>query len=250
MSNGPSSAGLSSAGLSSTPATPATPAPERRPGWPEIVAGLGAAALVTVALVLVAPFLPTEPVAYGLTLAAWSVAVAFIGFGAAFAIRFRSLAVFGVRRTTWRWLLIGLGAGIVAFLLKGVVNAAIIALTGFDEDAQVPFQDAGNGGVLALIITFVCLSFLVPFGEELLFRGVVMRGLLRYGAVVAVLGSSVVFALFHGINLALPTALVVGIIAAEVARRSGSIWPAVVVHVVNNLGLPLFVLFLGLGSAA
>lgn len=222
---------------------------ERLPGWPEIVAGLGAAAAVLGALVLVAPILPTDPVAYGLTLAVWSAAVGFVGFGVAFAIRIRSLAVFGVRRTTWRWLLIGLGAGIVAFLLKGVVNAALIAL-GFGADAQVPFQQAGNGGVLALIVTFVCLSFLVPFGEELLFRGVLMRGLLRYGAVVAVLGSSVVFALFHGINLALPTALVVGIIAAEVARRSGSIWPAVVVHVVNNLALPLFVLFFGLGSGA
>lgn len=221
---------------------------ERLPGWPEILAGLGAAAAAMAALVLLAPFLPTEPVAYGLTLAAWSAGVGFVGFGAAFAIRFRSLAVFGVRRTTWRWLLIGLGAGIVAFLLKGAINAALIAL-GFGEDAQVPFQQAGNGGALALIVTFVCLAFLVPLGEELLFRGVLMRGLLRYGAVVAVLGSSVVFALFHGINLALPTALVVGIIAAEVARRSGSIWPAVVVHVVNNLALPLFVLFLGLGSA-
>jgi membrane protease YdiL (CAAX protease family) len=99
------------------------------------------------------------------------------------------------------------------------------------------------------MLTAVLLALFVPVGEELLFRGVVMRGLLRYGAVVAVLGSSVVFALFHGINMALPTALVVGIITAEAARRSGSIWPAVAVHVVNNLGLPLFVLIFGLGAS-
>ncbi|MEU5849389.1 hypothetical protein [Saccharopolyspora shandongensis] len=36
-----------------------------------------------------------------------------------------------------------------------------------------------------------------------------------------------------------------GIIAAEILRRSGSIWPAVAVHVVNNMGLPLFVLIIG-----
>jgi membrane protease YdiL (CAAX protease family) len=92
-------------------------------------------------------------------------------------------------------------------------------------------------------------SLFTPVGEELLFRGVVMRGLLRYGAVVAALGSSVVFALFHGIDMALPTALVVDVVAAETARRSGSIWPAVAVHVVNNLGLPLFVLIFGLGAS-
>ncbi len=218
------------------------------PGWPEIVAGLGAAGLVTGALILVAPSLPTDSVLYGLTLAAWSVAVAFIGFGAAVAVRIRSLSAFAVRRTTWRWLLLAAAAGVVTFLLKGVVNLAISALPGLGENAQLPYVEAANGGVIALLLTFVCLSFLVPLGEELLFRGVLMRGLLRYGAVVAVLGSTVVFALFHGINTALPTALVVGVVAAEITRRSGSIWPAVVVHVINNLGLPLFVLLLGLGS--
>lgn len=220
------------------------------PGWPEIIAGLGAAAAATGALVLVAPGLPTDSVQYGLTLAAWSVAVAFVGFGAAVVVRRRSLSAFGVRRTSVRWLLVGLAAGVVAFVVKGLVNLALRVVAGFDEDAQVPYLQAANGGVLALAVTFVLLSFLVPLGEELLFRGVLMRGLLRYGAVVAVLGSSVVFALFHGVNTALPTALVVGLVAAEVARRSGSIWPAVVVHVVNNLGLPLFVLLLGLGSGA
>lgn len=231
-------------------AAAATTGPEEPclPGWPEIIAGLGAAAAVTGALVLVAPGLPTGSVQYGLMLAAWSVAVAFVGFGAAVVVRRRSLSAFGVRRTSLRWLLIGLAAGVVAFVVKGLVNLGLRVVTGFDEDAQVPYTEAANGGVLALVLTFVLLSFLVPLGEELLFRGVLMRGLLRYGAVVAVLGSTVVFALFHGVNTALPTALVVGLVAAEVARRSGSIWPAVVVHVVNNLGLPLFVLLLGLGS--
>lgn len=223
---------------------------DRRPGWPEIIVGLGATAAAMGALVLVAPTLPTDSVLYGLTLAAWSALVAFVGFGAAVVVRIRSLPAFGVRRTTWRWLLVGLAAGVITFLLKGLVNFAITALTGFDENAQVPYYAAAGGGLLASVLTFVLLSFLVPVGEELLFRGVVMRGLLRYGAVVAVVGSSVVFALFHGFNTALPTALVVGLVAAEITRRSGSIWPAVVVHVVNNLGLPLFVLLLGLGSAA
>ena len=187
------------------------------PGWPEIVVGLAATAAMMGVLVLLAPSLPTDPVLYGLSLAAWSALVVLVGFGAAVAVRIRSLSAFGVRRTTWRWI-----------LLKGVVNVAVTALTGLGGEAQAPFADAAGGGVLAAVLTFVLVSFLVPFGEELLFRGVLMRGLLRYGAVIAVGVSTVVFALFHGVNLALPTALVVGVAAAEVARRSGSIWPAVV----------------------
>jgi membrane protease YdiL (CAAX protease family) len=100
------------------------------------------------------------------------------------------------------------------------------------------------------VLTFVFLAVLTPVGEEFFFRGVITNALLRYGPVVGVLSSSVVFALFHGINLALPSALVVGIIAAELMRRSGSIWPAVLVHTVNNLGLPLAVLITGASGPA
>ncbi len=31
------------------------------------------------------------------------------------------------------------------------------------------------------------------------------------------------------------TALIVGLVAAELRRRSDSVWPGVVVHIVNNL---------------
>lgn len=47
----------------------------------------------------------------------------------------------------------------------------------------------------------------------------------------------------HGLNAVFVTALVVGLVAAELRRRSGSVWPGVVVHVTNNLigqGLVLF----------
>ncbi|TDD53285.1 CPBP family intramembrane metalloprotease [Nonomuraea terrae] len=217
-----------------------------RPGWPEIVVGLLAMAAATA----VAPFfgplgLGLDGVVYGLTLAAWSGIVCLVGFAAAALIRIRSWGVFGVRRTTWRWMGIGVAAGVVAFVLKGVVNYAVITLLSFDADPQGLYYDAAGGGVLPLILTFAFLSVLTPIGEEFLFRGVVTNALLRYGPVVGVLSSSVIFALFHGINLAMTTALVVGIIAAEVMRRSGSIWPAVAVHVVNNMGLPLFVLITG-----
>lgn len=217
-----------------------------RPGWPEIAVG-------TVALVVAGALIPLarpltadmDPVAYGLVLAAWSGVGGLIGFAAAMMIRIRSWAAFGVRRTTWRWLAIGLAAGVVAFLLKGILNIAVVAVVGSDADPQGAYYDAAGGGVLPLVLTFVFLAVLTPIGEEFYFRGVLMNALLRYGSVIGVLASSAVFALFHGVNLALPSAFVVGIIAAELMRRSGSIWPAVLVHSVNNLGLPLLVLIAG-----
>ncbi|MEV0615071.1 CPBP family intramembrane glutamic endopeptidase [Nonomuraea sp. NPDC050404] len=47
-------------------------------------------------------------------------------------------------------------------------------------------------------------------------------------------GGAVVFAFAHGINAVLITALVVGLVAGELRRHSGSIWPGVMVHIVNN----------------
>jgi membrane protease YdiL (CAAX protease family) len=229
---------------STTDRTDRTTHIHQRPGWPEITAGLLTmlAAIVAVPLLGVVG-LDTNPVVYGVILTAWSGGTALLGFAVAALVRIRSWGAFNIRRTTWTWMAIGVGVGIVAFLLKGVVNWAIIALTGFDETPQGPYYDAAGGGVLPLILTVLFLSILTPLGEEFLFRGVVANALLRYGPVVGVLGSSVIFALFHGINIALPTALVIGIFAAEIMRRSGSIWPAVAVHTVNNLGLPALVFF-------
>jgi uncharacterized protein len=73
-----------------------------------------------------------------------------------------------------------------------------------------------------------------PVGEEFVFRGVVTTALGRYGARVAVLVSALVFALAHGISIVLPAAFVLGVVNAPMLRRSGSVWPGVVAHGVNN----------------
>ncbi|SDK87405.1 hypothetical protein SAMN04487820_11514 [Actinopolyspora mzabensis] len=223
----------------------------KRPGWPEIVVGLLAMLAATALVPFFGPWgLELGPTAYGLVLTAWSGVVGLAGFGVAALLRIRSLAAFSVRRTTWRWMLIGVSGGVVALTANLLLSYAIIGITGFDSNPQGTYYDAANGGVLHLILTFVFLSLLTPIGEEFLFRGVVANALLRYGTVTGVLSSTVIFALFHGINIVLPAAIAVGVIAAELMRRSGSIWPAVAVHTVNNLGLPLYVLLTGVVGPA
>lgn len=97
------------------------------------------------------------------------------------------------------------------------------------------YGDGGSGGVLLLVLATVFIGLLTPLGEEFLFRGVLTNALLRYGPFVGVVGSTLIFALAHGVNEVFPAALVTGLIAGEVFRRSGSVWPGVVVHAVVNL---------------
>jgi uncharacterized protein len=206
-----------------------------RPGWPEIIAGLVTLAVVAIAGGVLLTQLRLSPVVFGLSLAALAVVAPLAAFAAAVLLRIRSLSAFGVRRVSWRWLLIGVGAGVVAFAVKGLVVIASTAVTGNNSNPQTVYADGGSGGVLSLILATVFIGLLVPLSEELFFRGVLTNALLRYGPFVGVVGSTLIFALAHGINIVLPVAVVMGLVGAEIFRRSGSVWPGVVVHVIYNL---------------
>jgi hypothetical protein len=110
-----------------------------------------------------------------------------------------------------------------------------IQLTGNTNNVQGVYAEGGSGGVLSLVLATFFLGIVTPLGEELFFRGVVTNALLCYGSFIGVVGSTVIFALGHGINIVFPAAVVAGLATAEIFRRSGSVWTAVIVHVVFNL---------------
>jgi uncharacterized protein len=211
-----------------------------RPGWLEIIVGL--VVYLIVGFVGVSQFkrLGLDPGVYGLILISWTGVATIIAFAVAAMLRVRSLSALGVRRTSVRWLLIGVGVGLVAFVLKSLAILAWVRITGDTNNVQDVYADGGRGGLLSLVLSTVFISVFSPLGEELLYRGIVTNALLRYGPFVSVVGSTVIFALMHGINNIFPAAVVAGLATAEVFRRSGSIWPGLVVHIVFNL--PSFLL--------
>jgi membrane protease YdiL (CAAX protease family) len=219
-----------------------------RPGWPEILVGIAALAVVAFGLPFAVRghFDLSSPLG-GALLAGLSGVAGLAGLGAAAAVRRRSWQAFGIRRTTARWLWIGVAGGAVALVAKAVITPLFVMLADVETDTQASYAAGASNGVGLLVLTAIGLAVLTPIGEEFLFRGVVTTGLLRYGPVIATIGSAAIFALMHGINVVLPTAFIVGIITAELRRRSDSVWPGVVVHAFNNaVTVVLFALLPGI----
>ncbi|WP_369371709.1 lysostaphin resistance A-like protein [Promicromonospora sp. Populi] len=218
------------------PAAPSRVGATHRPGWPEI--GVAAAVYVVVFLVAPGPILQAtedSAIARGLALAALSGVMGLAAFFGAYALRLRSWSAFGVRRISGRWVLISVGLGLVALLVTRLVVLVVVAITGgLAGDPQGDYRSAAAGGALALTLQLLFIAVLTPIGEEFAFRGVLTNALGRYGVWISVVVSTLVFALAHGINLALAPAVVVGLISALLFVRTRSVWPGVIVHGVNN----------------
>ncbi|MDX5420951.1 MAG: CPBP family intramembrane metalloprotease [Hymenobacteraceae bacterium] len=86
------------------------------------------------------------------------------------------------------------------------------------------------------VYTILTVVVAAPVLEELVFRGLLLRGMLReYSATKAIVWSSVMFAVFHlnpwqGIG-----AFVVGVFMGWLFYRTRSLWVCIFFHFVNNL---------------
>ncbi len=86
-----------------------------------------------------------------------------------------------------------------------------------------------------LLFGLLHIALVPAFAEEILFRGYILRAFEKSGGIImAIIFSSLVFALFHlQLTNLLPLATL-GAMMAVLTWLSGSIWPAVVAHFVNN----------------
>lgn len=79
-------------------------------------------------------------------------------------------------------------------------------------------------------------GFLGPVMEEVVYRGVIMRGLAKYGKVFAIVTSAALFGIFHGDVVQGIFAFAAGLIFGYVAMEYGIGW-SIVLHIFNNFVL-------------
>lgn len=93
----------------------------------------------------------------------------------------------------------------------------------------------------ATVLLIFSAGVLAPLAEELIFRGILLPGLLRWMAAPAsIFLSGLLFALAHGQPGTLLTLWFLGIAAGYLTYKSGNLWPAVVFHLANNLAALVF----------
>jgi len=202
-------------------------------GWTEIGVSVVTYLVLQIAVGVVL-FLIYRGPPPGIPLAALAAISAGGAVAVAAAVRVRSPAALGLRRPSGRALLLGVGAGVLAWGLARGIIIGYVSATGDLSNPQAGFAATASASTVSLLGLLAVGALLVPLGEEVLFRGVLFAGLRRYGLTVAVVLSAVLFGAAHGLNVVGITAAVLGVLNALLYDRTRSIWPAVVAHAINN----------------
>ena len=126
--------------------------------------------------------------------------------------------------------LTALGLALLMNEVDNVIMEVLRLLPGFkaeNEMARILTADA--------LGAFLLLVIVAPVTEEYLFRGLVLRGLLRHHRpVTAVLLTAVLFAIMHANLRQLPLAVVIGSVFGWWAVRTRSVAPGIIGHAVFN----------------
>ena len=144
----------------------------------------------------------------------------------------------GWRRPSARSLIFGIALGAIIGIAYITVLAPAIGLLQSRLGDYVPAGEMFAAYASALPLFFVANVILAPAVEESLYRGYAVPRLnARWGAVVAIIVSSIFFGLLHwagGAWYMLATGLVVGVPFAILSLRAKSIVPAFGAHLVLN----------------
>ena len=140
----------------------------------------------------------------------------------------------GIRHVAWSLLLgvlIGGPAWILGALLS-VLASALLSGLGQPTDQQIVEQLVPN---LNPVLAAVAIVIVAPIAEEIFFRGVVFNAWLReYGFWVALIGSSLIFALIHVSLYAFLPILMLALILGYVYHQTRSLLTVIAVHATFN----------------
>jgi sodium transport system permease protein len=133
----------------------------------------------------------------------------------------------------WWTLPAAVALGIVMHPVAAQVSEAIQTL--YPLDPRVQQAAEGIFGQIPLGMQFLAIALIGPVCEEIAFRGFILSGFRHLGRRwMAIVLSSVLFGLAHGIIQQSLLACLLGMLIAFVAVQTGSLLPAILYHVTHN----------------
>jgi membrane protease YdiL (CAAX protease family) len=224
----------------------AAPSEAGPPQWPAWYAGVGflvalIATLVVVGIAAAATGATTDDEDPTFTvIATFLQALIFIGTAVLFAsfVRKPRAEDFGLRPTRF-WPAVGWAAlGIASFYLAVGIYSAIVQPDAEQTVAQDLGAESGTFGMIAAGFMVICVA---PIAEEFFFRGFFYRALrTRWPVLIAAGIDGLLFGVIHydfsGADalLILPPLGALGFMFCLVYERTGSIYPVIALHALNN----------------
>ncbi len=136
---------------------------------------------------------------------------------------------------------------VASFVLLIIVNDLYsAAITAFHLHIQTNDEVVLERGRVLPISTYTTLAaaiLIAPFCEEIFFRSFIFMGLRRGMPLpVSIVLSALIFAVAHGDPGSFLVLFVIGLLLAIVRWRTHSIWPGILLHMLNNASSALLII--------
>ena len=145
-----------------------------------------------------------------------------------------ALRALGLRSAALKAFGIALLTLVVYYLAAGLISQLLFEPKQDDIAGELGVDDPN---VLVAVSAVLLIAILAPISEELFFRGMVYSGLrLRFSLWPAAILSGIIFGLPHALTGPLAAVVLagLGVALAWLYERTGSLWPCIFIHVINN----------------
>ncbi len=155
----------------------------------------------------------------------------------------KGISSIGLNRGHW---LIGLLKGVIWSVVFGVCAALVfMLLIAFHVN---PLKLLGSGLPYQgkdLFLFFLTGGLISPVTEEVFFRGIIYGFIRRWGAVIAVIGTTILFSVAHsGVSPFPVTQLVGGLLFAISYEVEGNLLVPITLHVLGNMAIFVILLMI------
>jgi membrane protease YdiL (CAAX protease family) len=123
----------------------------------------------------------------------------------------------------------------VVFVAVNVFEAVYVSLVHPGNEQGLTPSHWEPQHAAAYVANGIVICTLVPFVEELTFRGLGFHLLEPFGRWFAIVATGILFGLSHGLVLELPIIAAFGCLLGWLRARTGSVFPGMVLHAAFNL---------------